>query len=108
MNLTRRALLGAGAASALHAVAFNFKPGFASAKEGAEAIRLKKISVAELLNVTFQRIDLYNPRLNASSSNFARKPRLAPDRSMRRSPRGKSWGPTWRPSHLRADLESNQ
>lgn len=65
MNVTRRALLGAGAASAVHAAAGNFNPGFATAKESAEAIRLKKISATELLNATFQRIDLYNPKLNA-------------------------------------------
>jgi len=47
MNLTRRALLGAGAASALHAAAGNFKPDFATAKECAEAIRLKQISASE-------------------------------------------------------------
>jgi hypothetical protein len=56
-------LLGAGAASALHAAASNFKPGFATAKESAEAIRLKKISATELPNATFQRIDLYKSQV---------------------------------------------
>ena len=42
-----------------------FTPAFATAAEMAEAIRAKVISASELLSITFQRIDLHNPTLNA-------------------------------------------
>ena len=43
----------------------DFKPGFATAAETANAVRNKRISATELLNLEFQRIDRYNPKLNA-------------------------------------------
>jgi amidase len=72
-RITRRMLLAGGAASTLHAAASRFNPGFASAKETAEAIRLKQVSASELLNATFKRIDLYNPKLNAIILEFREK-----------------------------------
>ena len=43
----------------------DFTPAFATAAETAEAVRRKRISASELLNMTFQRIDRHNPTLNA-------------------------------------------
>jgi amidase len=43
----------------------NFDPAFATATETADAVRKKKISAVELVNIQYQRIDLYNPQLNA-------------------------------------------
>jgi len=43
----------------------DFKPAFATAAETADALRKKKISASELVNMTFQRIDRHNPRVNA-------------------------------------------
>jgi amidase len=45
--------------------AATFSPAFATAAEMADAIRGKAISASELLSLTFQRIDLHNPKLNA-------------------------------------------
>jgi amidase len=42
-----------------------FDPAFASAVETIDAIRKKRISARELLNVTLERIDRHNPKLNA-------------------------------------------
>src|SRR5207247_189708 len=42
-----------------------FTPAFATAADMADAIRRKNISATELLDITFQRIDLHNPKLNA-------------------------------------------
>ena len=43
----------------------DFKPAFATVAETANAVRNKKISATELLDLEFQRIDRYNPKLNA-------------------------------------------
>ena len=43
----------------------DFKPAFATAAETADALRKKKISASELVNMTFQRIDRHNPKVNA-------------------------------------------
>jgi len=43
----------------------NFNPAFATASETADALRKKEISASELMTLTFQRIDLHNPTLNA-------------------------------------------
>src|SRR5712691_449700 len=43
----------------------DFKPAFATVAETADALRKKKISASELVNMTFQRIDRHNPRVNA-------------------------------------------
>src|SRR5262245_8704701 len=42
-----------------------FEPAFATAAETAGAVRAKKISASELLQLTFDRIDRHNPQLNA-------------------------------------------
>src|SRR3989442_9907404 len=43
----------------------DFRPAFATAAETADAMRKKKISASELVNMTFQRIDRHNPKVNA-------------------------------------------
>jgi amidase len=45
--------------------AATFTPAFATAADMANALRRKEISASELLDITFQRIDLHNPKLNA-------------------------------------------
>jgi Asp-tRNA(Asn)/Glu-tRNA(Gln) amidotransferase A subunit family amidase len=45
--------------------ASSFNPAYTTAAETVSALRVKKISSKELLNLTLQRIDLYNPKLNA-------------------------------------------
>src|SRR4029450_37547 len=42
-----------------------FETAFATAAETADAVRTKKISASELLQLTFDRIDRHNPQLNA-------------------------------------------
>ena len=42
-----------------------FDPAFATAAETADALRRKQISASELLSHTFERIDRFNPKLNA-------------------------------------------
>ena len=42
----------------------DFKPAFATAAESADAICRKSIST-ELLSLTFRRVDLHNPTINA-------------------------------------------
>src|SRR5437762_5851035 len=43
----------------------DFNPAFATAEESAAEIRTKRISATELVSIIFQRIDLYNPSINA-------------------------------------------
>jgi amidase len=43
----------------------DFKTAFATAAETAKAVRSKRISATEMVNLEFQRIDRYNPKLNA-------------------------------------------
>src|SRR5438034_4662515 len=43
----------------------NFEPALATAAESADAIRRKSISATELLSLTFRRVDLHNPTINA-------------------------------------------
>jgi amidase len=85
--------LAAGAASTLRAAANGFNPGFAGAKETAEAIRLKKISASELLNATFKRIDLYNPKLNAIIIEFRENAKARARQADQAFARGNLWGP---------------
>jgi amidase len=91
--LTRRMLLAAGAGFALPAAPATFKPDFATAQESAEAIRLKKISAIEVLNATFNRIDLYNPKLNAIVMEFREKATSRARQADEALAHGQSWGP---------------
>src|SRR5436309_6419810 len=42
-----------------------FEPAFATASDAAEAVRQKIISASELIDITLQRIDRHDPKLNA-------------------------------------------
>jgi amidase len=91
--MTRRTFLAAGAGLALPAAPGSFKPDFATAQGSAEAIRLKQISASELLNATFQRIDLYNPKLNAIILEFREKATARARQADEALAKGKAWGP---------------
>jgi amidase len=43
----------------------DFNPTFATAQETADAVRTRKVSASDLVNMTFQRIDRHNLTLNA-------------------------------------------
>lgn len=93
MKMTRRTILAAGAASAVAAATRSFKPGFATAGESAEAIRLRKISATELLNDVFDRIDRFNPKLNAIILEFREQAAVRAKEADEALSRGKRWGP---------------
>ncbi len=93
MKMTRRTLLAGAAASTLHAAGSSFDPAFATARESAEAVRLKKISATELLSATFQRIDLYNPKLNAIILEFREQATARARQADDSLVRGQRWGP---------------
>jgi amidase len=93
MKMTRRTLLTAGAACALRAATSSFKPGFATAQESAEAVRLGKISATELVNDAFHRIDLYNPKLNAIILEFREQATARARQADEALSHGRRWGP---------------
>jgi amidase len=66
---------------------------FETATAAAEAIRAKQISAAELVDLTFQRIDRFNPQLNAiiwQNHDAALARAKDADRALAR---GRAWGP---------------
>jgi amidase len=65
---------------------------FATAAVTADAIRKKRISARELLNITFQRIDRYNPRLNAIIWQFREQAVMRATQADEALARGKPWG----------------
>lgn len=67
--------------------------GYASASEMAEAVRRKKISARELLEATFQRIDRYNPKLNAIVIEFRERAMARAKDADRALAKGTAWGP---------------
>jgi amidase len=102
-EMTRRAFV-TGAAAALFAASSRaqgsgigartgFDPGYATANEMAEAIRRKKISARELLEATLQRIDRYNPRLNAIIIEFRDRAQARAREVDQALAKGKTWGP---------------
>ena len=62
---TLQAHVRANATSQVPAGMARFDPAFATAVETLDAIRKKRISARELLDITFQRIDRHNPKINA-------------------------------------------
>jgi amidase len=96
MRSTRREFLAGAAASGackLFAAPHAFQPDFASALEAAAAIKTKRISSLELTELTFRRIDRYNPKINAIILQF-RKPALARAREADLAlARKQTWGP---------------
>ena len=71
----------------------NFKPAFATAAESADAIRRKIISATELLNVTFERIDVHNPKIDAIVWQFREQALARARQADEALAKGKTWGP---------------
>jgi len=100
--ITRRAFV-TGAATALAAASVGASPyasaglagdpGYATARDLAEAIRRKKISAREVLQATFQRIDRYNPKLNAIVIEFRDRAQARARAADEAVAAGKPWGP---------------
>ena len=70
----------------------SFDPAFASAVATADAIRKKRISARELLDITFQRIDRYNPKLNAIIWQFREQAVKRATQADEALAHGKPWG----------------
>jgi amidase len=70
----------------------SFDPAFATAVETVEAIRRKRISARELLNITFQRIDRYNPKLNAIIWQFREQAVARAKQADEALAKGRPWG----------------
>jgi amidase len=71
----------------------DFKPAFATAEESAGAIRHKNISATELLNLTFRRVDLHNPTVNAIIWQCREQALARARQADEMLATGKSWGP---------------
>jgi amidase len=74
-------------------VSRDFKPGFATAAETADAIRTKKISATELMDLTFRRIDRHNPKINAIVWQFREQAMERARQADETLAKGKIWGP---------------
>jgi amidase len=68
-------------------------PAFATAVELADAILGRTISATELLNLTFQRVDLHNPTINAIIWQFREQAMARARLADEMIARGKTWGP---------------
>src|SRR5260370_1994685 len=72
---TRREFLGAAIATvAASAASRTFSPDFATALDAAAAVKSKRISSLELTELTFRRIDTYNPTINPVIFQFPTQP----------------------------------
>ncbi len=89
------ALLAASARGSASAICgrAGFDPGYTTATEISEAIRRKRISARELLEATFQRIDRYNPKLNAIIIEFRDRALARAREADEALAKGKTWGP---------------
>lgn len=67
--------------------------GFATARATVDAIGRKQISARELVEATFERIDLYNPRLNAIVVEFRDRAIARARAADEAQAHGKIWGP---------------
>jgi amidase len=70
----------------------SFDPAFATAVATADAIRKKRISARELLDITFQRIDRYNPKLNAIIWQFREQAVKRATQADEALAHGRPWG----------------
>jgi amidase len=87
-------LLAASARASVSAVGRSgFDPGYTTATEVSEAIRRKRISARELLEATFQRIDRYNPKVNAIIIQFRDRALARAREADEALAKGKTWGP---------------
>jgi amidase len=71
----------------------DFEPAFATAVETAGAIRAKGISAAELLDITFRRVDVHNPKINAIVWQFRDQAMARARQADEALAKGESWGP---------------
>src|SRR5258706_14276524 len=71
----------------------DFKPAFATALESAEAIRAKRISATELLNFTFRRVELHNPKINAIVWQFREQAMARARQADEMTAKGAAFGP---------------
>jgi amidase len=71
----------------------DFEPAFATAAESAGAIRRKRISATELLNLTLRRLDLHNPTINAIVWQCRDQAVARARQADELLANGKSWGP---------------
>jgi amidase len=71
----------------------DFNPAFATAAESADAVRNKKISATELMDVTFRRIDRHNPNINAIVWQFREQAMERARQADEMLANGKPWGP---------------
>ena len=102
-SMTRRTFLAGAAAGVLAASAhatgsaagarIGFDPGYATAAQMSEAIRRKRISTRELLQLTFERVDQYNTRLNAIVVEFRDRALARAREADEALAKGKVWGP---------------
>jgi amidase len=74
-------------------MAAEFNPAFATAEETAGAIRGGKISTSELLDLTLQRIDRHNAKINAVVWQFRERAAARAHEADEASAKGASWGP---------------
>ena len=101
--MTRRAFVTSAATALLAASTgaspfasggpIGWDPGYATARDIAEGIRRKKISAREVLQATLQRIDRYNPKLNAIIIQFRDRALARAREADEALARGKAWGP---------------
>jgi amidase len=68
-------------------------PAFATAVESADAILGRRISATELLNLTFRRVDLHNPKINAIIWQFREQAMARARQADEMLANGKTWGP---------------
>src|ERR1700704_4885900 len=71
----------------------DFNPAFATAAESADAVRTKKISATELMDVTFRRIDRHNPNMNAIVWQVREQAMERARQADEMLANGKPWGP---------------
>src|ERR1700676_3080683 len=71
----------------------DFEPAFATEKESTDAIRGKKISTSELVDLTFRRVDLHNPKINAIVWQFREQAMARARQADETLAAGKTWGP---------------
>ncbi len=71
----------------------DFNPAFAGAAASAEAIRAKLISAIELLKLTFERVDRYNPQINAIVWQCREQALARARQADEILAAGKTWGP---------------
>jgi amidase len=70
----------------------DFDPAFATAAESADAMRNKRISATELMDLTFRRVDRHNPKINAIIWQFREQAMERARQADEMLAKGKTWG----------------